>query len=84
MKKILWRRLSREKKGQGMTEYVIILALVAIAAIQVINIFGDSIKVNFGRIVAKIQSVSYDGPEFDDLESIEDATESSDFQNFDE
>jgi Flp pilus assembly pilin Flp len=32
------------RHGQGMTEYIIILALVAITSIAVIRIFGDSIK----------------------------------------
>ncbi len=40
------RKLAR--RGQGMTEYVIIVALIAIAAIGVITLFGDNIRRIFG------------------------------------
>ena len=32
------------KRGQGMTEYIIIVALIAIAAIGIISLFGDNIR----------------------------------------
>jgi len=35
-------------RGQGMTEYIIITALVAIAAIGIISVFGDNIRKLFG------------------------------------
>jgi pilus assembly protein Flp/PilA len=38
------RRLRRDQRGQGMTEYIIIVALIAIAAIGVVTIFGDNIR----------------------------------------
>ena len=34
----------RGRKGQGMTEYIIIVALIAIAAIGVVSLFGDNIR----------------------------------------
>ena len=34
----------RSAKGQGMTEYIIIVALIAIAAIGVVSLFGDNIR----------------------------------------
>lgn len=37
-------RRSKRRRGQGMTEYIIIVALVAIAAIGVVTIFGDNIR----------------------------------------
>lgn len=37
-----------KKRGQGMTEYIIIVALIAIAAIGIISIFGQQIKTVFG------------------------------------
>jgi pilus assembly protein Flp/PilA len=40
----LLKRLRREDSGQGMTEYIIIVALIAIAAIGVVTIFGDNIR----------------------------------------
>jgi Flp pilus assembly pilin Flp len=39
---------SLRTRGQGMTEYIIIVALIAIAAIGVITLFGDNIKALFG------------------------------------
>ncbi|MBI2893268.1 MAG: hypothetical protein HYY06_06920 [Deltaproteobacteria bacterium] len=38
------RKLLRDSRGQGMTEYIIIVALIAIAAIGVVTIFGDNIR----------------------------------------
>ncbi len=34
----------KRQLGQGMTEYIIIVALIAIAAIGVVTIFGDNIR----------------------------------------
>ncbi len=34
----------RSEKGQGMTEYIIIVALIAIAAIGTITIFGNNLR----------------------------------------
>jgi len=47
MKKEL-RRTLRNEAGQGMTEYIIIVALIAIAAIGVVTLFGDNIRDMFG------------------------------------
>ncbi len=38
----------RKRRGQGMTEYIIIVALIAIAAIGVITLFGNNIRKLFG------------------------------------
>lgn len=38
----------RKRRGQGMTEYIIIVALIAIAAIGVVSLFGDNIRSLFG------------------------------------
>ena len=37
----------RKQKGQGLTEYIIIVALVAIGAIGVVSLFGDNIRALF-------------------------------------
>jgi pilus assembly protein Flp/PilA len=39
---------ARRMRGQGMTEYIIVVALVAIAAIGIVTIFGDNIRQLFG------------------------------------
>jgi len=38
----------RKSRGQAMTEYIIIVALIAIAAIGVITLFGDNLRRLFG------------------------------------
>ena len=38
----------RRQRGQGMTEYIIIVALIAIGAIFVVTVFGDNIRALFG------------------------------------
>ncbi len=40
----------RRKRGQGMTEYIIVIAIIAIGAILIIGVFGKQIKSTFGRI----------------------------------
>jgi pilus assembly protein Flp/PilA len=49
MKIVNAKKITMKKaRGQGMTEYIIIVALIAIAAIGVITIFGDNIRRLFG------------------------------------
>ena len=38
----------RRQRGQGMTEYIIIVALIAIGAIAVVTLFGNNIRALFG------------------------------------
>ena len=47
MKKELLNNL-RKESGQGMSEYIIIVALIGIAAIGVVTLFGDNIRDMFG------------------------------------
>jgi Flp pilus assembly pilin Flp len=42
------KQIRKNRRGQGMTEYIIIVALIAIAAIGVITLFGDNIRKLFG------------------------------------
>ncbi len=37
-------KLSRKQRGQGMTEYIIIVALIAVAAIGTYSMFGQTIR----------------------------------------
>ena len=37
----------RRKSGQGMTEYIIIIAIIAIGAILIVGLFGRQIKETF-------------------------------------
>lgn len=47
----LWKSLWTEERGQGMTEYGLILALLVIGVIAVLVVMGP-------KLVAKFQSVS--------------------------
>ncbi len=38
----------RSNRGQGMTEYIIIVSLIAIASIGIVTLFGDNIRRLFG------------------------------------
>ncbi len=37
----------RSVRGQGLTEYIIIVAMIAIASIVAVSYFGDSVKSSF-------------------------------------
>lgn len=44
--------------GQGLTEYIIIVALVAIAAIGIVNTFGNQLRHQFSTIIASMSGSS--------------------------
>ncbi len=46
-----FRRFMKGRRGQGMTEYIIIVALIAIAALVLFTLFGDQIRSITGGIV---------------------------------
>ena len=46
---MLIHRSSNGQKGESMTEYIIIVALVAVAAIAVVSLFGGRIKTMFNK-----------------------------------
>lgn len=41
-------RRNRRQRGQGMTEYIIIVALIAIGTIAMVTVFGDNLRALFG------------------------------------
>lgn len=50
---------SRSKQlGQGMTEYIIIVALIAVAAIGIYGIFGDTIRAQMGTMTGALAGSS--------------------------
>jgi len=51
-------RFRRKESGQGMTEYIIIVALIAVAAIAVVGIFGDVIRNQFYNMTAALAGSS--------------------------
>lgn len=44
--------------GQGMTEYIIIVALIAIAAIAVYSFFGDTLRTQTAAMTQELSGVS--------------------------
>lgn len=44
----------RRIRGQGMTEYIIIVALIALAAIAVVGLFGETVQQQFVSMSQKL------------------------------
>jgi len=45
------KKRGTDRRGQGLTEYLIIVALVAIAGIGIVNVFGNQLRNQFHAIV---------------------------------
>lgn len=60
--------------GQGMTEYIIIVALIAIAAIAVYSFFGDTLRSQMGAMTQELSGQS-GSDATSDAQSAADATE---------
>jgi len=52
------RYLTRFQFGQGMTEYIIIVALIAVAAIGVYSMFGKTVRSQVAGIAKEISGQS--------------------------
>ncbi len=70
----------RNRNGQGLTEYIIVVALVAIAAIGIVNIFGNQLRNQFATIItamsgssqAKVESLASDAKKEANKKSLSD------------
>jgi Flp pilus assembly pilin Flp len=51
-------RINKKQSGQGMTEYTIIVALVAVAAIAVYQFFGQTIRSQTAGIALEVSGQS--------------------------
>lgn len=51
-------RMSKRIRGQGMTEYIIIVALIAIAAIAVTSLFGGTIRSQMAGMAQEMSGTS--------------------------
>ncbi|MCX6647637.1 MAG: Flp family type IVb pilin [bacterium] len=47
-------KLLRNQKGQGLTEYALIIALVAIVAVAALTLLGGQIDTIFGNISTQL------------------------------
>ena len=45
---------SKKSRGQGMTEYIIIVALIAVAAIAVYQLFGQTVRSQMAAITKEV------------------------------
>ncbi len=52
------QKLGRKVAGQGMTEYIIIVALIAVAAIGVYSFFGEAIRAQMAGMTNEISGKS--------------------------
>ena len=59
------RKFMQGKKGQGMTEYIIIVALIAIAAIVIYAAFGQQIQAVVRDIGLSLSGEAGDADVFD-------------------
>lgn len=50
----------KKSKGQGMVEYIIIVALIAISAIGVFSFFGQGIRGQMGEMTAELSGQNQD------------------------
>lgn len=48
------QQLKSKSQGQGMTEYIIIVALIAVAAIGVYRFFGDTIRSQVSGLASEV------------------------------
>jgi Flp pilus assembly pilin Flp len=48
------KQLKIRQAGQGMTEYIIIVALIAVAAIAVVQLFGTTVRNQMGAIASEV------------------------------
>ncbi len=73
-------KLIRNNRGQGLIEYVILVALVGVATIGMVRILQKSVKVNLANVVHALQS---DGKRRESFERIsDDDVRKSDFSDF--
>ncbi len=54
------RRLLREETGQGMTEYALIIGVVAVAAIAILWRFREQISAIFGNLLNSLGTATED------------------------
>lgn len=52
------KKFIKEEEGQGMTEYGLILGLVAIAAVVALTTMGDTLKEKFEIIIEKLKGTT--------------------------
>lgn len=73
-------RLIRNARGQGLIEYVILVALVGVATIGMVRLLQNSINVNLANVVHALQS---DGKRRESFERVDsEDLKKKDFSDF--
>jgi type IV pilus assembly protein PilA len=78
--------MRKKMRGQGMTEYIIIVALIAIGAIAVYTAFGDVLRGQTGRAAAALagtQSTTATQTVQEAGQAVDDAADARTLENFD-
>ena len=57
----MFKRYLKDKKGQGMSEYLILVILIAIASIATTTTVGAAVKNRLKIVHDKIQGLEYGG-----------------------
>jgi len=70
----------KSNKGQGLVEYLIIVAIVAVGSIAVIKAVGGNINVQFANVVQALDGKSH--KKIDSYEATKSMYEKKDFSNF--
>ena len=52
----MFRRFLKDENGQGMVEYILIVALIAVAAIVMVRLFGTKISQAFQRQATTVEN----------------------------
>lgn len=58
----------KRRQGQGMMEYIILVALVAIAAIGIMRVFGQTVSAKIAQITTTLQGRNAESIEMEDVE----------------
>jgi Flp pilus assembly protein, pilin Flp len=54
----IFKRLVKEEEGQGMAEYGLILALIAVVVIGALGLMGEGIEENFNSVTDELKPSS--------------------------
>lgn len=73
------KRLLKNKKGQGLIEYLIIVAIVAVGSMSIIKIVGGNLDVQFAKVASALGGKSNGIQAHEVLES---SYKKRDFSNF--
>ena len=58
----------KNNKGQGMMEYIILVALVSVTALGIVSVFGQTVTAKLSQITASLQGRNKDHIEVERVE----------------